>query len=146
MHMAPSKKKHLDPGIDAFLAGVADQSRKQDCLALIEIMKKATNSEPRMWGATIVGFGELHYRHESGREGDTFLLGFASRKADLTLYLGPALAAQEGSLKRLGKCKAGKGCLHVSRPEDIDLAALRGLLSEAAAYDARTEAPRASDA
>jgi hypothetical protein len=109
-------------------------------------MKQATNSEPRMWGAAIVGFGDLHYCYESGREGDTFLLGFASRKPDLTLYFGPALATQEGSLKRLGKRKVGRGCLYVRRLEDIDLSALRGLLSDAAAYNASTAAPRASDA
>jgi hypothetical protein len=97
--MATSKPKWTDPGMETFLAGVTDQSRKEDCLALIEIMKKATRSEPKMWGASIVGFGDLHYRYESGREGDTFLLGFASRKADLTLYLGPALATQEAALQ-----------------------------------------------
>jgi hypothetical protein len=144
--MAAAKPKQADPGIDAFLAGVSDPSRKKDCLALIDIMKEATKSEPKMWGAAIVGFGDLHYRYDSGREGDTFLLGFASRKTDLTLYLGPALAAQEEALERLGKYKAGKGCLYIRRLEDIDLAALRGLLSEAAAYNARTAAPRKSDA
>ncbi len=143
--MPASKTKKSDPGIDAFLERVSDPSRKTDCIALIDIMKKATKSEPRMWGAAIIGFGDLHYRYESGREGDTFILGFASRKPDLTIYLGCALAIQEESLKGLGKCKAGKGCLYMRRLEDIDLAALRNLLSEAAAYNATTAAPRKSD-
>ena len=144
--MATSKTKRADPGIDAFLAGVTDPSRKEDCLALIEILKKTTKSEPKLWGASIVGFGDLHYRYESGREGDTFILGFASRKADLTFYLGPALATQAASLKPLGKYKVGKGCLYIRCLEDVDVAALRTVLAEAAAYNAQTAAPRKADA
>jgi Domain of unknown function (DU1801) len=144
--MAASKSKQADPGVETFLNGLSDPSRRRDCLALLEIMKKATKSEPKMWGASIVGFGDLHYRYDSGREGDTFVLGFASRKADLTLYLGPALAALEESLKRLGKHKVGKGCLYIRSLADVDLAALRALLSEAATRNAKTAAPRKSDA
>jgi hypothetical protein len=143
--MAASKAKQADPGMDAFLAGVSDQARKQDCLALIDMMKKATKSEPKIWGGRMVGFGDLHYRYESGREGDTFLLGFALRKTDLTLYLGCALATHEELLKRLGKYKVGKGCLYIRRLEDIDLPTLRRLFSEAAACNAKTAAPRKSD-
>jgi hypothetical protein len=131
--------------MDAFLAKVSDPARKQDCRALIDLMKKATKSEPKMWGASIVGFGDLHYRYDSGREGDTFLLGFASRKTDLTLYLGQALTTQQEAIEGLGKCKAGKGCLYIRRLEDVDMAALRRLLSEAAAYNAGTAAPRKAD-
>jgi hypothetical protein len=144
--VATPKPKWTDPGVDTFLAGVTDPSRKEDCLALIEVMRKATKSEPKMWGASIVGFGDLHYRYDSGREGDTFLLGFASRKTALTLYLGPALAAQEAALKSLGKYKTGKGCVYIRRLHDVDVAALRSLLSAAAAYNAQTAAPREADA
>jgi hypothetical protein len=140
--MPASKNKPAEMGIDAFLTGIKDPSRKQDCLALIEMMKKTTNCEPKLWGTSMVGFGDLHYRYESGREGDTFLLGFASRKTELVLYLGCALAIQDKSLKGLGKYKVGKGCLYIRRLEDVDLPTLRTLLSEAAAHNASAAAPR----
>ncbi len=106
-------------------------------------MKAATGHEPKMWGASMVGFGDLHYRYESGHEGDTFLLGFASRKPDLTLYLGACLARHEDKVKPLGKYKAGKGCLYIRRLADIDIDALRLLLADAAAANARRNVPRA---
>jgi hypothetical protein len=140
--MAESKAKQTDSRVESFLAAVSDQSRRMDCRALLEAMRQATKSEPKMWGTSIVGFGDLHYRYESGREGDTFILGFASRMTDLTIYLGSALATLEDRLPGLGKCKTGKGCLYIPSLQDVDLAALRSLLSEAAVYNARTGAPR----
>lgn len=143
--MADSESAEVDPPVGAFLAGVADPARREDCRALLEILRAATGREPRMWGA-IVGFGDLHYRYASGREGDTFVLGFAARKADLTLYLGAALAAHEGLLAGLGKHKAGKGCLSIRRLADIDVGALGGLLAAAVAHNTATAAPTASAA
>src|SRR5262245_46831405 len=122
--------KPLDPAVAKFLAGIADESRRADCVTLIDLMRKATKHEPKMWGP-MVGFGDVHYRYESGHEGDTFLLGFASRKPDLTLYLGACFAAETSELDQLGKHKCGKGCLYIRRLEDVDCAALRRLLAVA---------------
>src|ERR1700761_534992 len=108
----PPKPPKSDAAVDAYLAGIPNESRRADCLTLIEMMRKASKHEPKMWG-TMVGFGDLHYRYESGREGDTFLLGFASRKPDLTLYLGACFADQAPSLDELGAYKCGKGCLYI---------------------------------
>jgi hypothetical protein len=121
--------KKLDPAVDAYLAGIPNESRRADCVTLIEMMRKASKHEPRMWG-TMVGFGDLHYRYESGREGDTFLIGFASRKPDLTLYLGACMAVDKKSFDALGTHKCGKGCLYIRKLEDIDLAVLNRLLIE----------------
>jgi hypothetical protein len=140
--MGASKPKQSDPRVESFLAAVGDESRQQDCRALVKVMRQVTKSEPKMWGASIVGFGDLHYRYESGREGDIFLLGFASRKADLTIYLGPAMAAVADRLPQLGKCKTGKGCLYIRSLRDVEAVALQGILSEAAAYNASTAAPQ----
>jgi hypothetical protein len=126
----PAKPKKLDPAVDKFLAGIASEERRTDCTALIDMMRKATKHEPKMWG-TMVGFGSVHYRYASGHEGDTFLLGFASRKPDLTLYLGACFQAEQSSLSELGKHKRGKGCLYIRRLADVDLAALRRLLATA---------------
>jgi Domain of unknown function (DU1801) len=120
--------KSFDPAVDAYLVGIVNESRRADCITLIELMRKASGHEPRMWG-TMVGFGDLHYRYESGREGDTFLVGFASRKPDLTLYLGACLADLTPALAGLGKHTLSKGCLYIRRLEDVDLAVLRRALA-----------------
>jgi uncharacterized protein DUF1801 len=138
----PSKKS--DPAVDAYLAGIVNEARRADCVTLIEMMRKATKHEPKMWG-TMVGFGDLHYRYESGREGDTFLLGFASRKPDLTLYLGACLADLAPSLVGLGKHTLSKGCLYIRRLEDVDLAVLRRALAAAAQRNRQMAAPRDTD-
>jgi hypothetical protein len=123
-------KSELDPAVETYLARIADETRRADCVTLIDMMRKTTKHEPKMWG-TMVGFGDLHYRYATGHEGDTFLLGFASRKPDLTLYLGACFAATTPELDALGKHKCGKGCLYIRRLEDVDLAALRRLLATA---------------
>jgi hypothetical protein len=138
----PSKKS--DPAVDAYLAGIVNEARRADCVTLIEMMRKATKHEPKMLG-TMVGFGDLHYRYESGREGDTFLLGFASRKPDLTLYLGACLADLAPSLVGLGKHTLSKGCLYIRRLEDVDLAVLRRALADAAQRNRKMAAPRDTD-
>jgi hypothetical protein len=118
--------------IDEFVKAVGDPGRRQDCLALIALMKKITGSEPRMWGSSIVGFGDHHYRYESGRKGDTFVLGFAPRKDAITVYLGPGLEGFQETLNQLGKHKAGKGCLYLRKLEDVDGSVLANLLKQAA--------------
>jgi Domain of unknown function (DU1801) len=90
-------------------------------------MKAATRSEPRMWGTSIVGCGSYHYKYASGREGDSFLTGLASRKKDLTLYLGN-VDGHADLLKSLGKHKAGGGCLYIQTLADIDIKVLERLI------------------
>lgn len=131
--MAEMKTKQTDADVETFLAGIADPRRRQDCRTVLELMRKATGSEPRMWGASIVGFGTYHYRYESGREGDMCVLGFSPRKSALTLYLSGGLEPQRARLGRLGKHKTGKGCLYIGNLEEIDLAVLSELLDDAAA-------------
>ncbi|HEX3313700.1 MAG TPA: DUF1801 domain-containing protein [Gemmataceae bacterium] len=136
-----------DPAVDAYLAGIVNESRRADCVALIDMMRKASGHEPKMWG-TMVGFGDFHYRYESGREGDTFLIGFASRKPDLTLYLGACFAARmetKESLGKLGKHKCGKGCLYLRRLGDVDLVELRRMMAEAVKRTRKMAAPRKSE-
>ena len=130
-----------DPAVSAYLEAITDESRRQDCSTLIDLMRTAAKAPPKMWNASIVGFGDFHYRYESGREGDTFLVGFASRKPDITLYLCSSLTQLEASLKRLGKHKAGKGCLYLRRLDDVDLSVLGSLLLDAVSINATMAAP-----
>jgi hypothetical protein len=130
--VATQKTRPTPGGVEEFVKAIDDAGRRQDCLALIAIMKKITKCEPTMWGSSIVGFGQHHYRYESGREGDTFILGFSPRKDALTLYLGPGIERLQETLDRLGKFKIGKGCLYIRRLEDVDGSVLAGLLEQAA--------------
>lgn len=127
--MADLKTKATRVSPKAFLDKQADEGRRKDCARLVQIMKKATGEEPRMWGASMVGFGQYHYRYESGHEGDTFVIGFAPRKTDLTLYLPGAIQKSPDLLGKLGKHKTGKGCLYIKRLDDVDLGVLERLVA-----------------
>jgi uncharacterized protein DUF1801 len=130
--VAASKTKPTPTTADDFVKALDDPKRREDCLALIALMKTITGSEPKMWGASIVGFGDHHYRYESGREGDTFVLGFSPRKDAITIYLGPGLERFQAIVDQLGKCKTGKGCLYIRKLEDVDGSVLANLLKQAA--------------
>jgi len=128
--MAELKTKRTEESVDAFLNGIEDETRRQDCLTVVEIMKRATQEQPRMWGPAIVGFGDYHYKYESGREGDWFLAGFSPRKRDLTLYIVAGFDRYESLMARLGRHSTGKSCLYVKRLADIDTAVLEELVTE----------------
>jgi hypothetical protein len=132
MAEAKTKTKPTLASVEEFVKAIGDPIRREDCLALIALMKQATKCEPKMWGASMVGFGDHHYRYESGREGDTFLVGFSPRKDAITIYLCPNLERFRAILDRLGKYKAGKGCLYLRKLDDVDQAVLATLLKQAA--------------
>jgi hypothetical protein len=118
-----------DARVDAYLATL-DDLKRQDAVALIELMGAISGEPARMWGGSMIGFGNYHYRYESGHEGDTFLVGFAPRKANLVLYIYGALEDYQALLARLGKHKAGKSCLYIKRLSDVDLDALTTLIRD----------------
>lgn len=126
--MAENKTKATQTAVADFLAGITDEKRRADCAALVTLFQKATKSEPRMWGESIVGFGDYHYRYESGREGDWFYAGFSPRKAAITLYFCGYLEFHGELLAKLGKYKSGKGCLYVKSLADVDAKVLRELI------------------
>jgi Domain of unknown function (DU1801) len=127
--MAELKTKASGASVSRFIASLEDPARREDCQTILEIMKKATGAEPRMWGSSIVGFGKYHYRYESGREGDWFVTGFSPRKQNLTLYLMSGLETHATLLRKLGKHKTGKGCLYINRLSDVDMRTLRELIA-----------------
>ena len=124
--MAELKTKVTKANVGKFLEGIKDEKKRQDCFEILKIMKKATRAEPKMWGPSIIGFGDHHYVYESGREGDWFLAGFSPRVQNLTLYM---MGGFDGEiLKKLGKYKTGKGCLYINKLEDVDLKVLNDLI------------------
>jgi hypothetical protein len=127
--MAELKTKKTAVSVDSFLNGVADAQQRADAYTILELMKDITGAEPRMWGPSIVGFGEYHYVYESGHEGDMCLTGFSPRKSALVLYFNAGFFEQVGpKLKKLGKCKTSKGCMYIKKLADVDLAVLRELI------------------
>ena len=111
----------------AFIKQVDGEQRRKDCRELVALMRDVTGHPPKMWGTSIVGFDRYHYQYASGREGEMLLTGFSPRKQDLVIYLGPGL--QNAKLRaKLGKHKAGQGCLYVKTLEDVDRGALRALV------------------
>lgn len=121
--MAKSKTTETKNSVEGFLKKVKDEKKRNDCSALINLINKHTKLEPKMWGASIVGFGSYHYKYESGREGDAPLVGLSPRANAITLYLSNAKEKAE-LLKKLGKHKMGGGCVYIQKLEDIDTGVL----------------------
>jgi len=95
------------------VAAIEKEDRRADCQKLMEMMAELTGMEPRMWGASIVGFGEYHYKYDSGREGDSIRIGFSSRAQNISIYIMPGYQDFSDELARLGKHKIGKACLYI---------------------------------
>ena len=127
--MAELKTKPQDADVERYLADLPDPKR-DDCLALAQLMTEVTGEPARMWGTSIVGFGTYHYVYGSGREGDWFLCGFAPRARNLTLYIMSGFAAYDDLMARLGKHTTGKSCLYIKGLADVDRAVLRDLLEQ----------------
>lgn len=127
--MAELKTKRNDASVEEFLNRIPDEARRRDCFTLLELMKKATRKEPKMWGPSIIGLGDYHYKYESGREGDWFSVGFSPRKQDLTLYLMAGYGRFPELMRKLGKYKTGKSCLYIKKLEDVDLKVLKQLVT-----------------
>jgi hypothetical protein len=132
--LAEIKTKETESSVDAFIAGVTDEQKRKDSLVLLQSMERATKEKPKLWGSSIIGFGNLRYKSpKTGREVDWFRIGFSPRKANLTLYLGLDVQKYLTSLKKLGKHKTGVGCLYINKLEDVDVKVLEDMIYRAAA-------------
>ncbi|MBN2841266.1 MAG: DUF1801 domain-containing protein [Coriobacteriia bacterium] len=129
--MGTIKTHRTDTSVDVFIGQIADEARRKDCRALLELMQRASGEAPAVWSNDVVGFGTFHYKSGSGQEGDWFPVGFASRKAAITVYLGLSLDEAESLLARLGKHAVGKGCIYIRRLSDVDLVVLEQLVADA---------------
>lgn len=135
--MAKNKTKVTEVAVSDFLGRVEPPHRQADAKVVCELMQRVSGFEPKMWGPTIVGFGQRHYRYASGREGDTLLVGFSPRKASLVFYIGAV--AQPQLLVRLGKHTTGRSCLYVRSLADIDLSLLETMIERSLEAARRNE-------
>ncbi len=119
--------------VEDFINAVPDEPKRNDCYTLLEMMKKATGEVPKMWGASLIGFGKCRYKSPAtGREVDWLKIGFSPRKANLSLYLTMDIKKHAEKLQTLGKHKTGVGCLYINKLEDVDLKVLKGLIEAGA--------------
>lgn len=125
--MAELKTKVNDARPEDFINRVASEQRRKDGFVLLDLFKRVTGLPPKMWGASIIGFGQYHYKSErSSQEGDWPLVGFSPRKQNLSLYVSPNNFPE--LLKDLGKHKASVGCLYINKLDDVDMKVLEELV------------------
>ncbi len=130
--MAELKTQQTNEDVCEFINRFADsEQKKKDSFELLKFMQEVTGHEPKMWGASIIGFGSYHYKSERSRqEGDWPLVGFSPRKAAISLYVYSGMPEHEHLLKNLGKFKMGKACIYVKKLEDIHRGELKKLIQE----------------
>jgi len=128
------KTKVNNASVVKFINSITDEKKKNLSFKILDLMKKITKEEPKMWGSSIVGFGHYHYKYESGREGDWFLIGFSPRKQNFVIYLMSGVSKYEDLLKKLGKYKTGKGCLYINKEDDIDINVLTEIIKKSTDY------------
>ncbi|MCB0804837.1 MAG: DUF1801 domain-containing protein [Bacteroidales bacterium] len=130
--MAELKTKQNNLDVNEFLNTIEDEQKRADSLDIVDMMKKVTGAEPKMWGTSIIGFGETHLKYKSGRDLDWFRIGFSPRKQNLSLYVMGYLDGYQELLDKLGKYKTGKGCLYIKRLSDVNLDILEKIFVKSA--------------
>ena len=120
--------------LENYLAQIMPDDRRTDCLKIYNMMAEITGWPAKVWGSKlasgIIGFGDYHYKYDSGREGDFFRIGFSSRAQSITIYIMPGYNDFSDELSRLGKHKLGKSCLYIKRLSDIDESVLAEIMQK----------------
>ena len=137
--MSTNKTKPTTRSVELFLDNLIPKQRKKDSWTLYRLMEKITGSQGVLWGTSIIGFGDYHYKYGSGREGDWFLTGFSPRKNALTLYLMCDISHEFIDFSTLGKHKKGKGCLYIKRLDDVDLKALENIIKTSISFTVKKD-------
>ena len=128
--MAKNKTVTNNEDVETFLSKIENNQKRIDAFELLELMRGITKERPKMWGKSIVGFGEYHYVYESGREGDMFITGFSPRKQDITIYIMTGFGKYKQKLIKLGKHRIGKSCLYIKKLENVDKGILKELITD----------------
>jgi hypothetical protein len=131
--LAKIKTQETSSSVEDFLNKVPEEQKRKDSFVLLKLMEKATKEKPKMWGSSMIGFGNVRYKSPAtGREVDWFKIGFSPRKANLSLHLIFDMKAHADELKKLGKHKTGVGCLYINKLEDVDMKVLEVLINASA--------------
>jgi Domain of unknown function (DU1801) len=132
------KTQVTDADVVEFLNNVEDPRKRADSFTILEMMRDITGEEPKMWGPTIVGFGQYHYKYASGHEGDMCIVGFSPRKQALTVYISTDFEQYDALMAKLGKHTTSKACLYIKRLSDVDLNVLRELVTKSVEHTRAT--------
>jgi len=135
--MAENITKPTQVRVATFIGTLPDAARRADAKMLVKLMQAATGEKPKMWGPSIIGFGTYHYIYDSGREGDTPLVGFSPRKAATVIYGAIGFEGAAAMLAKLGKHTAGKGCLYIKKLSDVDEKVLAQMIAKSVAKKAK---------
>ena len=123
------KTKPTVANVTDFINNLPEEQKRKDSFVIMKMMQKASGEEPVLWSNSIVGFGNKRYKSETtGREVDWLKIGFAPRKANLSLYISVGIQEHAANLKKLGKHKTGVGCLYINKLEDVDLKVLQKMI------------------
>jgi hypothetical protein len=141
MTTAPNKTQPTATDVATFVAAITDAGRRADAEALVALMTRLSGEPARLWGPSIIGFGEYHYRYDSGRTGSMSRIGFSPRKAETVVYLIDGFTDQAALLARLGKHRTGKSCLYIKRLADIDMGILEAMVAASLATMAERHPP-----
>ena len=137
-NLAKIKTKETSASVEGFIDGIADEQKRKDSQVLLKIMEELTNETPKMWGSSMIGFGNVRYKSPAtGREVDWFNIGFSPRKSNLSLHLVLDINRYAELLKKLGKHKTGVGCLYINKLDDIDLKILKDIIQAAVTKETR---------
>jgi hypothetical protein len=128
--MAELKTKKTTQSVSTFLNQISVEQKRKDSFTLLQLMEEATKLKGKMWGTSIVGFGDRHLKYESGRELDWFVMGFSPRKQNFALYITGIVEKQQAILNKLGKFKTGKGCLYITKLDEVDLTVLKEIINK----------------
>lgn len=128
--MAELQTRKTGASVTAFIASIKDETTRKDCKALLALLKEATGAQARMWGPSIVGFGDFQYRYPNGKEMEWFLAGFSPRKQNLTMYLMSGYEPFPELMQKLGKHSTGRSCLYFKRMSDIHQPTLKKLIKQ----------------
>lgn len=127
--MSTNKTVENDASVENFINSVDNEQKRRDSWDLIAMMQEVTGCQPKMWGASLVGFGSYHYKYDSGREGDMLVTGFSPRKTAMTLYVMPGFEQFDKQLAKLGPYKTGKSCLYLKNLDVVDRKVLKEIIS-----------------
>ena len=131
--MAKLKTKPTKASVSAFVNAVEDDTKRKDCRVLLKLMKSVTGKKPVIWGTSIIGYGNYHYKYKSGREGDWPITGFSPRRQNISIYIMPGFSKYQSLMNKLGKYKTSVSCLYVKKLDDIDQDILRKLVERSVA-------------
>ncbi|WP_226668022.1 DUF1801 domain-containing protein [Metabacillus litoralis] len=132
------KTKQNDHDVMEFIEQVENPKKREDAYKLVDIFSDTTGYEAKMWGSSIIGFGQYHYKYKTGHEGDAPLVGFSPRKAKISLYFATGDTERTQLLEKFGKHTSGKACVYINKMSDIDVDVLKQLIIQSVRFLQKT--------